>query len=107
MGIKLYDKYLRRTLNVQINDIKKIYSKIMSDSNIDKNEAMRSIMGSFESGEDKLKPVKCFSRMLNIKKSEEFLVDESFGERLKDMAIFFATIIPVAVTIIQLLLPKE
>jgi hypothetical protein len=53
---------------------------------------MQSIMASFESDEDKLKPVKFFSRMLNIERTEEFLVDESFGQKLKDMAIFFATI---------------
>ena len=45
--------------------------------------------------------------MLNIEKTEEFLIDESFGQKLKDMAIFFGTIIPVAVTIIQLLLQKN
>src|SRR5437879_13101873 len=64
-GIKFYDRYLQRTLNVQINDVKKIYSKIISDSSIDKNEAMCSILASFESDEDKLKPVKCISKMLN------------------------------------------
>jgi hypothetical protein len=104
MGVKFYDKYLRRALNIQINDVKKIYSKIISDPNA---EAMDSIMASFDNDEDKLRPVKFFTKMLNIKKTEEFLIDVSFGQKLKDMAIFFATIIPVAVGIIQLLLPKE
>jgi hypothetical protein len=33
-AIKMYDKYLRRTLNLEINNVKKIYSKILSDINI-------------------------------------------------------------------------
>lgn len=38
---------------------------------------------------------------------ETFLVEESIGKRLKDMAIFFATIIPVAIAVIQLLLQRQ
>jgi hypothetical protein len=44
--------------------------------------------------------------MLNIQEADNFLIDESLGRKIKDLAIFFATIIPVAVTIIQILLPK-
>lgn len=34
-GLKFYDRYLRRTINLQINNIKEIYSKVIIDSNID------------------------------------------------------------------------
>jgi hypothetical protein len=102
---KTYDKYLRRTLNLEINNVKKIYSKILSDSNLNKNESFRLISGSFD-GNDKLEPIKCFSKILDVKETDTFLVDESIGKRIKDMAIFFTTIIPVAVTIIQLLLQR-
>jgi hypothetical protein len=105
MGIKFYDKYLRRTLNLQINDVKKIYSKILSDSDIDKNGIMQSISICFES-DDKLKPLKFLSKISNIKEPEQFLIDESLGHKIKDMAVFFATIIPVAIAIIQLWLQK-
>lgn len=40
---KLYDKYLRRTLNLEINDAKRIYSKILSDSNENKNKSIQQI----------------------------------------------------------------
>jgi hypothetical protein len=43
---------------------------------------------------------------MNVKETETFLVDESIGKRMRDMAIFFATIIPVAITVIQLLLQR-
>ena len=102
---KIYDKYLRRTLNLEMNDAKKIYSKILSDPNFNKNESMRLISESFDSN-DKLEPIKCFSKILDIKETDTFLVDESIGKKIKDMAIFFATIIPVTVTVIQFLLQK-
>ena len=88
---KIYDKYLRRTLNLEINDVKKIYSKILSDPNLNKNESMRLISESFQSN-DKLEPIKFLSKILNVKDTDTFLVDESIGKKLKDMAIFFATI---------------
>lgn len=103
---KIYDKYLRRTLNLEINNVKKIYSKILSDPKLDKNESMRLISESFESN-DKLEPIKCLSKIVNVKETDTFLVDESIGKRIKDMAIFFATIIPVAITVIQLLLQRQ
>jgi hypothetical protein len=103
---KTYDKYLRRTLNLEINNAKRIYSKILSDSNLNKNESMRQITESFESN-DKLEPIKVLSKIAYVEDDKDtFLVDESTGKRLKDMAIFFATIIPVAVAVIQLLLQK-
>ena len=94
---------MRRTLNLEINDAKKVYSKILSDPNLNKDESMRLITESFES-DDKLEPIKCLSKILNVKDTDTFLVDESIVKRIKDMAIFFATIIPVVVTVIQLML---
>jgi hypothetical protein len=105
-AIRLYDKYLRRTLNLEFNDAKKIYSKILSDPNLNENESIQQISESFNSS-NKLEPIKCLSKIMNVKDDKDpFLVDESIGKRLKDMAIFFATIIPVVVTVIQLLLQK-
>lgn len=39
-GTRIYDKFLRRTLNLEINNSKKIYSKILSDTDLNKNESM-------------------------------------------------------------------
>ena len=103
----MYDKYLRRTLNLEINNVKKIYSKIISDPNLNKNESMSLITESFESN-DKLEPIKCLSQITYVEDDKDtFLVDQSIGKRIKDMAIFFATIIPVAITVIQLFLQQQ
>jgi hypothetical protein len=85
---------------------KRFYSKILSDSNLNKNESIQLISKSFDS-RDRLEPIKCLSKIVNVKDTDAFLVDESIGKKLKDMAIFFATIIPVAITVIQLLLQRQ
>jgi hypothetical protein len=106
-GIKIYDKYLRRRLNLEINNAKKIYSKILSDPNLDKNESIRMISESFN-GKDKFQPIKVLSQIAYVEDDKDtFLVDESIGKKIKDMAIFFVTIIPVAITVMQLLLQRE
>ena len=105
-AIKIYDKYLRRTLNLEIKDTKRVYSKILTDSNVNRNTSIQEIFDSF-GGSDKLAPINCLSKIAHIKDDKDtFLVEESIGKRIKDMAIFFATIIPVAVAVIQLLLQQ-
>jgi hypothetical protein len=99
---KLYDKYLRRILNLEINDAKRVYSKILTDSNKNKNKSMQKIYESFGSS-DKLAPINCLSELAPVKDDKvTFLVEESISKKMKDMAIFFATIIPVVVGAIQL-----
>ena len=106
-AIKIYDKYLRRTLNLEIKDTKRVYSKILTDSNVNRNTSIQEIFDSF-GGSDKLAPINCLSKIAHIKDDKDtFLVEESIGKRIKDMAIFFATLIPVAVAVIQLLLQGQ
>ena len=102
--LKFYDRYLRRTLNLQINDIKEIYSKVIIDSNIDQEKEINSLSLAFETDNDRLKPAKWLSEIVNVDDPKKFLTEESIGKRLKDLIIFFATIIPVAIAIIQLFL---
>ena len=103
-GLKFYDRYLRRTINLQINNIKEIYSKVIIDSNIDPEKEINSLSLAFETDNDRLKPARCLSKIVNVDDTKKFLIEESIGKRLKDLIIFFATIIPVAIAIIQLLL---
>jgi hypothetical protein len=103
-GVKFYDKYLQRSLNLQINNIKEIYSKVIIDSNIDKKEVIDSLSLAFETDNDRLKPAKCLFDIANVSDTKKFLIEESIGKKLKDLIIFYVTIIPVAIAIIQLLL---
>jgi len=99
-AVKAYDKYLRGTLNLEINNTKKIHSKIIADPDSNKNESIRLISESFESN-DKVEPIKTLSKLTFEKDDNDtFLVEESIRMRIKDEAIFFATIIPVAIAVI-------
>jgi hypothetical protein len=101
LGLKSYDKYLQKNLKLQIYDIPKTYSKIIFDSNTDENEVIRSIREAFMS-EGTLKPAKYLSKISDLENPENFLIDKSLAHEVKDVAIFFATVIPVVIAIIQL-----
>ena len=105
-GIKSYDSYLRRSLNLQINNIKEVFSKIIVDSNIDNNNVTSILLASFQNDSYKLAPARCLSEITNIQDPKQFLIEESISERIKDNAIFFATVIPVLITVTQLLIPR-
>jgi hypothetical protein len=102
-SVKIYDRYLRRILNLQINDINEIYNKIIFDSNNYKNEDIDSLSLTFENDNDRLNPAKCLLGIAKLEDTKEFLVEESILKRIKDLTIFFATIIPVAKAIITFL----
>jgi hypothetical protein len=68
LGIRSYDKYLQKNLKLHINDIKKVYSKIIFDSSIDENEVIRSLSAAFENHDrSKLKPAKYLSETLYVR----------------------------------------
>lgn len=77
------------------------------DSSINRDKAIESLSTAFENDNDKLKPVKRLSKTANIQETKNFLVEQSMLDRITDLGIFFATIIPVAIALIQLLLPKR
>ena len=106
-GIKFYNRYLRRNLNLQINDIKTIYSKLIIDPNVDKNKVIQSLSESFGNDKDKLKPAQSLLEIANVQKTGNFLIEKSLGQKIKDLATYFATIIPLIVAVIQLLFPAK
>jgi hypothetical protein len=102
MAINSYDKYLKRNLKLQINSIDNIYSKIMSDPNIEKCKLIKLVGEAFENN-DKLEPIKCMSDFLGIRDTEHFLIKEPIVDKIKGWASFLAVIIPVIISIIQLI----
>jgi hypothetical protein len=51
--------------------------------------------------------LRCLSEITNAIETEKFLIGESIGQRIKDVAIFFATMIPVIIAVIQILFPAR
>jgi hypothetical protein len=104
-ALDAYDKFLRRILHHQINDISKLYSKILSESKAEKHETIKSVSAAFESV-DKLNPVKYFSSYLSDKDSSRFLVKVPLIEIIKEWAKFLAVLLPVVISIVQYLFPQ-
>ncbi|HEU4448144.1 MAG TPA: hypothetical protein VFR94_25970 [Nitrososphaeraceae archaeon] len=105
-SIEYYDKYLRRRLNLRINNLKEIYSKLILDPAFVRTDVMESLITAFGEDDEKLKPAKYLSQISDIQETSKFLVEESIKQKINDFAIFLATIIPIAIAIIRLLLQE-
>jgi len=82
-GLSFYNKYIRRTLRLQINDPKIIYSYIIADATVDKNRSIKELSQAFEDN-DKLKPLRCLPGLFNVTDPEHFLVKESIQKKWEE-----------------------
>ena len=98
-GLDSYNSYLKRHIKLEINEIKKIYSKITTLPSKEKSDTVNRIIKSFESG-DTLEPVRYLSS-LHDNKTELFLTEEPLEQKIKLQVTYAAGIIPVILTIIQ------
>jgi hemerythrin-like domain-containing protein len=73
-GLNSYNSFLKRHIKLEINEIKKIYSKITTLPTKEKIETVNKIIQSFESGHT-LEPVRYLSS-LKDSTTELFLVEE-------------------------------
>lgn len=98
-GLNSYNSFLKRHIKLEINEIKKIYSKITTLPTKEKIETVNKIIQSFESG-DTLEPVRYLSS-LKDSTTELFLVEEPLEQKIKLQVTYAAGIIPVILTVIQ------
>jgi hypothetical protein len=98
-GVNSYNSFLKRHIKLEINEIKKIYSKITTLATNEKIKMVNKIIQSFESG-DRLEPVRYLSS-LKDSTTELFLVEEPLEEKIKLQVTYAAGIIPVILTVIQ------
>jgi hypothetical protein len=110
-GLSFYNKYIRRTMGLQINDLKTIYSKIIADGTVDKNRSMKELCQAFEDT-DELRPINCLAALFNVDDSEHFLVKESIGKKLEGwisvlgaLASSIAAVIGAIVTLVSIPAP--
>lgn len=97
-GLKSYNKYIRRTLGIQINNLK-IYSKIVSDPTIDTNNTIQELSTAFEDI-DKFKPIKSLYKILKVTDFEKFIIEESIGKKIQDSIGIVGTIVSTVTAII-------
>ena len=98
-GLDSYNSFLKRHIKLGINEIKKIYSRIATSPGKEKMQTVIRIIDSFESG-DTLEPVRYLSS-IHESKTELFLAEESFEQKIKLQVTYAAGIIPVILTVIQ------
>jgi hypothetical protein len=103
-GIKSYDSYLRKSLDLQINT-DEIFSRIIGNVSIDTDKTIKEISEFFNDDYNKLKPIKCISNILKIKETEKILNEESLEKKLGDRATLLGTIVAILTSLIQTILP--
>ena len=104
LGLDSYNKYLRRRVKYQISDniIKQFYSKYIRTTTKEKNEMINSLLRAFEDG--RTKPVTCISMIMKVPETEEFLTQETVGQKLKVIGTFLAATIPIIISLIDIIL---
>ena len=83
---------MRKNLKRQIRYLERIYSRILSDPDLDRDKTNALIMESFESN-DRLKPIGCLSAILTNVTKEQFLTRKQIGLGWKDSVVIISGII--------------
>jgi hypothetical protein len=95
-----YNKFLKRNLGLQINDIGRIRSKIVADSSINVDDGVKSLVSAFAFHDKLIGPIKAISKLLGDKDADELLVKISILERVREYSSLYGSITGVIVTII-------
>jgi hypothetical protein len=98
-GLSSYNKYIRRNLGLQFNDLKIIYSKLILDSNLNRIGSMKELSQAFEDN-DKLKSIRCLTALLNVEDTEHFLVKEPLGKKLENWGSILGTLVSMIAAVI-------
>ena len=99
MALNSYDSYLKRNIDLEINDVKQIIAEIAILPSQKKNETMEKIGKGFESS-DTLEPVRHLAEFYD-QKEKELLVEEPFQKKIKNQLTYAIGIVPVIITIVE------
>jgi hypothetical protein len=99
MGINSYNKYLKKNLKLQINNINNLHSKLISNFILHNSLFVDSLSKTFHT-DNKLLPLSYIIDFLNLE-TEQFLIEESLWEKIKDWGAFLVAVVPVVISIIQ------
>ena len=98
-GLNSYDKYMKRSLNLQIKNLKEIQEKIAVADSEYRNILLQTI---HEEKDDRFDIIKKLSEFLSIKNMEDLLEPENIKLRFVEVSPFVAAvIIPIIVAVIQ------
>lgn len=97
-GLSYYNEFIRRTLGLQINNLKVIYSKVILGT-VSKDRSVKELCLTFEDN-DKLKPIRFLTEFFDIKDPEYFLAKESIGKKLEQWISILGAFVSIIATII-------
>lgn len=99
IALNSYNRFIERNFRLEF-ETAKVFSMIVS--NKDKKAKIKEIVDSFD-GDDKFKPIAYLSEIGSINNSEPFLVKQRLWTTAKEVGTFLAVIIPVFITVVQLI----
>jgi hypothetical protein len=105
-GLNSYNKYLKRCMNLQMEDLTKIYSKISSAPQEERKKIIESLSDFLERGNNTLEPVRY---LLTISKvpEEEFLIEQPLKQKIKEGYTLLIPVFTIIVTLITSFLAKH
>jgi hypothetical protein len=105
-GLNSYNKYLKRCMNLQMNDLTKIYSKISNAPQEERKKIIESLSDLLERGNNTLEPVR---NLLTLSKApeEEFLTEQPLKQKIKDGYTLLIPVFTIIVTLITSYLAKH
>jgi hypothetical protein len=98
-GLLWYNRFLKHTINLKINNIDTISEKILIKSSLDNNETLISLAKSFEQI-DGFEPLRHISAIFPYAETEKILTKESLTTRIQESSDL---IIPIVTTIITVI----
>jgi hypothetical protein len=129
-ALESYNSYLRRNLNLQISDLKRIKSRIIGSSILEKESLIANLLDAFLTNNDvtkrqkdilqrisglekvdivtriedlTLQPLREIHKFIKPRiKMDEFLGQQPVIERIKDQSAFAITIIPLIISVVEL-----
>ncbi|MEM2139393.1 hypothetical protein [Nitrososphaera sp.] len=103
-----YNHHIKRIFGLQVKNLEKIQSKIISDSIGEQNQIIDSLHSAFMNG-DELEPSRLLSMYSGITNQDQFLVKEKLSSRIKEWISIVGPIVGgiyVVIQIIVILSPK-
>ena len=105
-GLNSYDKYLKRCMNLQMNNLTNIYSKISSATQDEREKIIESLSDFLERGNNTLEPVKYLLTISKIPE-EEFLTEQPLKQKIKEGYTLLIPVFTIVVTLITWFLGKH
>ncbi|MBI3639860.1 MAG: hypothetical protein HY223_06040 [Thaumarchaeota archaeon] len=100
-GLKYYDYYIRKNLNLRINNFETFYSLILKDSRESMNVLSQTILTKLEKGE-KLDLLRYLISQSTVSEDKPFLVSEKMTNKIKNSYQLIIAITSLTIALIQL-----